>query len=85
MKDIFADTLKKEGLSGERYDGVMNLITRFFQCYSDGSLPVQAVSMRNDPYYKDMISSLWDYNYGPWMEQVLENPPMNGNELQIEW
>ena len=85
MKDIFADTLKKEGLSGARYDGVMNLIARFFQCYSDGLLSVQAGSIRNDPYYSDMIVSLWDYNYGPWMEQVLEHPPMNGNELQIEW
>ena len=83
--EIFDQLLRKEGLSGERYDGVMTLIDRFFRCYSDGTFAEQAESLRSDRYYTDMITALHDYNYGPWMEQVVNHPPMNGNALEIIW
>ena len=83
--EIFEGLLKQEGLSGERYDGVMALIDRFFRCYSDGTFAEEAESLRNDTYYEDMITALHDYNYGPWMEQVVNHPPMDGNSLRIVW
>ena len=83
--EIFDQLLHKEGLNGARYDGVMALINRFFRCYSDGTFAEQAESLRSDRYYTDMINALHDYNYGPWMEQVVTHPPMNRNALEIIW
>ena len=83
--DIFSNLLKQEGLSGSDYDGVMNLIGTFFSSYSAGTLADDALKIKADPYYQKMTDALRTHNYGPWMENVLENPPMAGNRLHLEW
>ncbi len=85
MQKIFIGMLEEKGLSEQEKEGVLSLISRFFRCYSEGTLAENAASIRQDEYYECMMKALQDENYGPWMEQVLNDPPREANMLDIAW
>jgi hypothetical protein len=72
-------------LDEETSQGVLDLISFFFESYGRATLEADAETIMNDPYYEEMMELLKDKNYGPWMERLLHHPPLNGSECSFEW
>ena len=85
MSRVFAELLAKEGLWGPRKKRVLKLIERYLQYYGEGTLAEHAQELRDDRDCEAMIKALWNYNYGPWMQAMLETTEYSGRELEVEW
>ena len=85
MSRVFAELLGKEGLWGPRKKRVLKLIERYLQYYGEGTLAEHAQELRDDRDCEAMIKALWNYNYGPWMQAMLETTKYSGRELEVEW
>ena len=89
QNERFSSTFEKlcdeKNLSREDKAKVIALIMRFFDAYDKGILSDRAKDILNDPSYALMQEVLWDKNYGPWMDALLKNPPMNGSSLSFRW
>ena len=85
LSEAFESIFDKENITGEKRREILRLTNRFMKEYSEGRLRETAPEIKDDPYYPDMIEALWDYNYGPWIESVLDNPPENGRALEFDW
>ena len=77
--------LDNENITGTEREEILRLFRRFIHDYSLGRLQETAAEIRNDPYCEKMTEALHDYNYGPWIESTLENPPENGRLLEFRW
>ena len=85
MSRVFAELLAKEGLWGPRKKRVLKLIERYLQYYGEGTLAEHAQELRDDPSCELMIKALWNYNYGPWMQAMLETTKYSARELEVSW
>ena len=85
MSRVFGELLGKEGLWGPRKKRVLKLIERYLQYYGEGTLAEHAQELRDDRDCEAMIKALWNYNYGPWMQAMLETTKYSGRELEVEW
>ena len=75
--------LSEGDLTQEQQEKTLDLILRFFDDYADGSLGSHAAQILSDENYENMIASLWNANYGPWMKSVLESEPLDASHLEI--
>jgi len=82
---VFEELCKEKELDEADTEKAIALIIRFFEAYNSGTLSKAAADILNDPSYGKMQEVLWDKNYGPWMEGLLKNPPMDGNSLSFRW
>lgn len=82
---VFEELCKEKELDEEDTEKVVTLIIRFFEAYNNGILSETAADILSDPSYAKMQEVLWDKNYGPWMEGLLKNPPMDGSHLSFHW
>lgn len=85
MNETFSSLLDKQKLKGQKKEQVLDLISRFFTYYNKGSLAEHAEELKKDPSYKIMLRALWDYNYGPWMKEMIETTELNGRELELDF
>lgn len=85
MDQVFGELLDKEGLRGSKKKKVIELIDRYFLYYNTGTLASHAQEIKDDPSYERMIKALWNYNYGPWMQAMVEKSDYNARELEITW
>ncbi|WP_175494602.1 metallophosphoesterase family protein [Oribacterium sp. WCC10] len=83
LKETLSGLLEGEGLQGVKKENVLKLIERFFLYYEEGSIAEHKEDLKKDPNYKDMLKALWNHNYGPWMESMIENTKHSGRELEI--
>ena len=83
MHEVFSALLEKENLNGTKKEKVLDLIERFFLYYADGTLMEHAQELQEDPSYKRMIDALWDYNYGPWMKEMIETTDHSAGKLEL--
>ena len=81
----FVRLCEEKGVKEEDEKEILALITRFFDASSRGILKQEAADLHNDPAYAKMQEVLGDKNYGPWIEELLKNPPMDGSSLQFHW
>lgn len=81
----FEKLCREKNLSEEETERVLSLVSRFFDFSGRGELAKNAEEILNHPDYTLMQSVLWDKNYGPWMEELLKNPPADASELSFEW
>ena len=56
---------------------------RYFLYYNSGSLGDHAQELKDDASYSLMIQALWNYNYGPWMKEMIETTRHSARELEI--
>ena len=77
--------LEKERVTGTEREEILRLFRKFMQDFSAGRLRETAEEIRNDPYCGRMTEVLRDYNYGPWIESALANPPESGRSLEFAW
>ncbi len=84
MDDIFTSILEQQGIEGERKEGILNLLRIILTSYEEGTIRNNAKKIKNDPFYDDMTASLAEENYGPWIESLLSDPPMDGRYLHIK-
>ena len=82
---VFEELCKEKELDEADTEKVIALIIRFFEAYNSGTLIETAADILNDSSYGKMQEVLWDKNYGPWMEGLLKNLPMDGNSLSFRW
>ena len=75
----------RSGLPEEVQEKILDLIVRFLTYYTEGTMAQHLAEIKNDPVCETMIEALWDYNYGPWMKSVLDNPPLPATELEFEF
>ena len=85
FNSTFVRLCEESGVSEEDKKEILDLISRFFDASSRGILKQEAADLHNDPAYDKMQQVLWDKNYGPWIEELLKNPPMDGSSLQFHW
>ena len=85
MDQVFGELLDKEGLRGSKKKKVIELIDQYFIYYNTGTLASHAQEIKDDPSYERMIKALWNYNYGPWMQAMVEKSEYNARELEITW
>ena len=81
----FADLCREKNLSEEETERVLSLIQQFFASYGRGELGKDADTFLSHPDYTLMQSVLWDKNYGPWIEELLKNPPADSSQLSFPW
>ena len=82
---VFSKVLEKEGLRGRKRRRVQELLDRFFLYYGQGTLSEHRRELMDDPYYDQMIGALWDYNYGPWIKEMIETTKYSGRNLEVSW
>lgn len=82
---VFSKVLDKEGLRGRKRRRVQELLDRFFLYYGQGTLSEHRRELMDDPYYDQMIGALWDYNYGPWIKEMIETTKYSGRKLEVSW
>jgi len=85
QKETFAAAVAESGLPEEEQQQVLDLIIRFLAYYTDGTIGEHIEEIRNDPLCRDMIDILWERNYGPWMQSVLDNPPLPATHLEFDF
>jgi hypothetical protein len=85
ISQVFSKVLDKEGLRGRKRRRVQELLDRFFLYYGQGTLSEHRRELMDDPYYDQMIGALWDYNYGPWIKEMLETTKYSGRKLEVSW
>ncbi len=85
MDQVFSDILDAEELRGLKRRGVMNLIDWFFYYFYAGTLADHRQEFTEDPSYERMIRTLWNYNYGPWMQEMIETTEYNARRLELSW
>ncbi|MBQ6635753.1 MAG: metallophosphoesterase [Lachnospiraceae bacterium] len=85
MTQTFSALLDRQGLKEDKKSKVLDLINRFFMYYNSGSLAEHAEELRKDPSYKTMLRTLWDYNYGRWMKEMIETTKHNARELELNF
>ena len=81
----FANLCREKKLSEEETERVLSLIQQFFASYGRGELGKDADTFLSHPDYTLMQSVLWDKNYGPWIEELLKNPPADSSQLSFPW
>lgn len=81
----FEELCNKKNLSAEETEKVLNLMKWFFASAGQGILAEDAEQIMRHPDYELMMSVLRDTNYGPWIEELLRNPPDDASELTFEW
>lgn len=81
---VFSKVLDKEGLRGRKRRRVQELLDQFFLYYGQGTLSEHRRELMDDPYYDQMIA-LWDYNYGPWIKEMIETTKYSGRKLEVSW
>ena len=67
-----------EGVRGAKKKKVLKLIGQFLSFYQEGTFAEHAQEIRDDPSYELMIRALWNYNYGPWMKDMIETTKYSG-------
>lgn len=82
---VFSKVLDKEGLRGRKRRRVQELLDQFFLYYGQGTLSEHRRELMDDPYYDQMIGALWDYNYGPWIKEMIETTKYSGRKLEVSW
>ena len=85
ISQVFSKVLDKEGLRGRKRRRVQELLDRFFLYYGQGTLSEHRRELMDDPYYDQMIGALWDYNYGPWIKEMIETTKYSGRKLEVSW
>ena len=83
MRESFIRTLEASDYSAEEKEDILELIFRFLSYYSRGDFGDHVEEIRQDPSYEKMIDALWNYNYGPWMKAMVDNPPLNACRLDL--
>ncbi len=81
----FVTLCKEKNLNEEETEKVITLVSAFFDAQGRGILADEAENILNDPSYGLMQKVLWDKNYGPWIEEMLKNPPADGSSLSFRW
>ena len=84
LENSFRGILEKQGIGGEQEEGILNLLGHILRSYAEGTLCQEAEAIKADPYYDDMTATLAEENYGPWIESLIEDPPLYGRYLKIE-
>lgn len=84
-ENTFRQILDAKEYSEEETEGILACVRLFMQSYEEGILGDHAQEIQSDPYYGKMIEALQDKNYGPWMESVMENPPLPADHLSFVW
>lgn len=79
--EIFAKIIADAEVKNQ--EAVSELIMRYFKYYGEGTIGMHADEIREDPAYDEMMRALAPTNYGPWMEYVLNDPPMRSDALTI--
>ena len=57
----------------------------FFSFCHAGTLAGHKEELTKDPFYRRMIRSLWNYNYGPWMKAMIESTQYSARSLELAW
>lgn len=83
LNEVLSTLLDQENLKGAKKEKVLNLIDRYFLYYNSGSLGYHAQELKDDASYSLMIQALWNYNYGPWMKEMIETTRHSARELEI--
>lgn len=83
MNEVLSALLDQENLKGPKKEKVLDLIDRYFLYYNSGSLGDHAQELKDDASYSLMIQALWNYNYGPWMKEMIETTTHSARELEI--
>ena len=83
MNEVLSTLLDQEKLKGAKKEKVLNLLDRYFLYYNSGSLGDHAQELKDDASYSLMIQALWNYNYGPWMKEMIETTRHSARELEI--
>ena len=78
MEQVFGELLDLEGVRGAKKKKVLKLIGQFLSFYQEGTFAEHAQEIRDDPSYELMIRALWNYNYGPWMKDMIETTKYSG-------
>ena len=84
MQKTFTSILEAEGLTGQKKDNVLKLINRFFLYYEEGTLAEHSEELKAEPLYRDMIKVLWNHNYGPWIQSMVETTEYSGRILELD-
>ncbi len=85
MELVFSGILDEEGLKGTRKLEVMALLRRFLSYNKEGTLADHIEELRSDPAYDRMLDALRDYNYGPWIQAMIEATRYPAARLRLTW
>ena len=85
MNETLSGLLERERIYGSKKKKVLRLIARYMDYYGAGTLAEHAQELKEDPSYELMIKGLWNYNYGPWMKEMIETTGYSARELEVTW
>ncbi len=68
-----------------KQEKIVRLFETFMVDAQDGTIARDYDKIKNDPLYDVMLEALQDTNYGPWMQALMDNPPLDASSLQFNW
>ena len=83
LTDTIRSLLEAEGISGTELDDLAALAGRFFACVSEGSIADHAQELISDAGWHKLVDTLMPYNYGEWMRNSVQHPPLPANHLTL--
>lgn len=69
----------------DEQEKIIALFSYFLSCARDGSLQEHVEEIQNNDYYTELMNVVADTNYGPWMQQLLKNPPLNSSCFTFDY
>jgi predicted MPP superfamily phosphohydrolase len=79
------DGLLQAYVNDPMYAQAENLLSSIFISLYDGSLSSKVAQFTSDPAFALVQKALADTNYGPWLNDLLKNPPADPNHLSFVW
>ena len=79
------EELLKNAESDPLYEQGKSLLLNIFTALKEGSLGAQAGMFQADPALALVQAQLADTNYGPWLNDLLADPPADPNHLSFVW
>ncbi len=79
------EELLKNAESDPLYEQGKSLLLNIFTALKEGSLGAQAGTFQADPALALVQAQLADTNYGPWLQDLLADPPADPNHLSFVW
>lgn len=85
QREALAGVIALSGYSEAEQEEILDMMFLFLRYYSEGTLADHVQELSGNEVCEKMIDALWDHNYGPWMQSLLENPPVKSTELQFTY
>lgn len=85
LHDVFYQEAKRFHTNEEDIEGMIQLLLNIFDYAQSGTISTHVETIKKDPYFPLLQQLVKDSNYEPWIEELLNNPPLDAHQFQFNY